>query len=139
MQKHGTSRRELESLRRVIARDLKGATLTQLSADRRFATSYNAVLQTATVAIACAGYRITARTGHHQVTIECIRLIFGSTADSFTDYLETCRRKRNKIDYMNSQIASDSGADEMLNQAKAFLEQVEQWIDTHYPALRRPR
>jgi hypothetical protein len=48
----------LTDLRAVIARDLQDAALSGLSADRRFATAYNAVLQLTKMVIACAGYRV---------------------------------------------------------------------------------
>lgn len=41
-------------MRALIARDLADASLAGLSADRRFATAYNAALQAANMAIACA-------------------------------------------------------------------------------------
>ncbi len=50
----------------LVARDLADAQVQGLSADRRFATAYNAVLHTANMAIACAGYRVTAKTGHYK-------------------------------------------------------------------------
>ena len=56
--RHATSRKELAELRRLIVRDLADASLAGLSEDRRFATAYNAALQTAKMAISCAGYRI---------------------------------------------------------------------------------
>jgi hypothetical protein len=37
------------------------AAIPALSEDRRFATAYNAALQTAKMAIACAGYRVAQR------------------------------------------------------------------------------
>jgi hypothetical protein len=48
-----------------------------LSADRRFATAYNAALQTAKMAIACAGYRLASTPGHHGLTFEAARLALG--------------------------------------------------------------
>ena len=62
-QKHGTSKKELDNMRALIARDLTDAGIAGLSADRRFATAYNAALQAANMAIACAGYRITSKVG----------------------------------------------------------------------------
>jgi hypothetical protein len=79
--------------------NLAGAHVAGLSADRRFATADHAALQTANMAIACAGYRVTAKTGHHKVTVEAITLAVGATASAYADYFETCRRKRNVIDY----------------------------------------
>ena|SRR6267143_7209027 len=55
-QKHKTSKKELDNMRALIARDLADAGIAGLSADRRFATAYNAALQAANMAIACAGY-----------------------------------------------------------------------------------
>ena len=49
------------NLRALIARDLADAGIAGLSADRRFATAYNAALQAANMAIACAGYRIMSK------------------------------------------------------------------------------
>ena len=57
-QRHKTSKKELDNMRALIARGLADADLAGLSADRRFATAYNAALQAANMAIACAGYRI---------------------------------------------------------------------------------
>jgi hypothetical protein len=42
-------------MRAFVARDLADAKVKTLSADRRFATAYNAALQAANMAIACAG------------------------------------------------------------------------------------
>jgi hypothetical protein len=72
VQRHRTSKRELDELRTLVARDLADARVHGLSADRRFATAYNAALQTANMAVACAGYRVTAKTGHHKVTLDAV-------------------------------------------------------------------
>ena len=50
VQRHKTSKKELEKLRAVIVRDLADASLAGVSADRRFATAYNAALRTAKIA-----------------------------------------------------------------------------------------
>ena len=63
---HKTSKKELDELRALIARDLEDAAVQELSDDRRFATAYNAALQTAKMAIACAGYRLASTPGHHR-------------------------------------------------------------------------
>jgi hypothetical protein len=41
-QRHKMSKKELEKLRAVIVRDLADASLAGVSADRRYATAYNA-------------------------------------------------------------------------------------------------
>src|SRR5438270_1203806 len=75
VRKHATSRQELDNLRAVIERDLKDASLPGLSPDRTFATAYNAALQLAKMAIACAGYRVAFGPGHHQTTFEAVKLV----------------------------------------------------------------
>jgi hypothetical protein len=123
-------------MRALVARDLADAQVAGLSADRRFATAYNAALQAANMAIACAGYRVTAKTGHHKVTVEAITLAVGGGVSAYGDYFETCRRKRNVIDYTRSHVATDSEADEIVNKAQEFYELVEGWIKSKFPALK---
>ena len=53
--RHTTSPQELTEIRRLVARDLADAAIPALSDDRRFATAYNAALQTAKMAIPYAG------------------------------------------------------------------------------------
>ena len=137
VQRHRTSKRELDEIRAVIDRDLGDAQIAGLSADRRFATAYNAALQTASMAIACAGYRVTAKAGHHRVTIDAITLAVGNSGQRYADYLETCRRKRNAIDYTRAQVATDSEADEIVKMATAFNELVEGWIAAKFQSLKR--
>ena len=123
-------------MRALVARDLADAQVQGLSADRRFATAYNAALQTANMAIACAGYRVTAKTGHHKVTVEAITLAVGTAVSAYADYFETCRRKRNVIDYTRSHVATDSEADEIVSKAREFYELVEGWIKSKFPTLK---
>jgi hypothetical protein len=134
---HKTSKQELDNIRALIARDLSDAALAGLSADRRFATAYNAALQTAKIVIACSGYRVSARAGHHAVTFEAAHLGIGSEAALLTDYFDACRRKRNLIDYDNSSVATETEADELLRKADEFRTLVERWVATNHTHLSR--
>ena len=133
---HTTSRQELNEIRRLVARDLTDAAIPALSEDRRFATAYNAALQTAKMAIACAGYRIASVPGHHRLTFEGAKLALGKPVEHLADYFDSCRRKRNEIDYTGATIATTTEADELLVHAKAFLSLVEGWILSTHPALK---
>jgi hypothetical protein len=135
VQAHKTSKRELDDLRAVIERDFHDAGVTGLSADRSFATSYNAALQTAKLAIVCAGYRVVAKKGHHQLTYEAAQLAIGPTVSKLTAYFDTCRRKRNSLDYDIANVVSDTEAAELLQKAQEFNRQVEEWIANHHPSL----
>jgi len=134
--RHTTSRQELTEIRRLVARDLADAAISALSEDRRFATAYNAALQTAKMAIACAGYRVAGVPGHHRLTFEGAKLALGKPAEHLTDYFDACRRKRNEIDYTGAAIATSTEADELLLHARAFLDLVEGWMNATYPTLK---
>lgn len=130
VRRHTTSRQELTDLRAVVARDLQDAALTGLSADRRFATAYNAVLQITKMAIACAGYRVVEQ-GHHQTTFEALELAMGTGVANF----DTCRRKRNLVEYDMANVATETEAEELLRQAQQFGQLVETWIAQNHSSL----
>jgi len=129
LERHRVHPHEIESLRKLVARDLKDAAIPGLSADRTFATAYNAVLQLSRMALASAGYRVSSTLpGHHQTTFEAAGIVLGSPARRFTDYFETCRRQRNVIDYDYAEVATDSQALELLKKAADYQNLVEAWI-----------
>ena len=135
VQRHNTSKKELDRLRAVISRDLADASLNGVSADRRFATAYNAALQATKMAIACAGYRAVGA-GHHRTSFEAIKLVLGKAAYPYRDYFDRCRRKRNVIDYDEAFVATETEAAEILRMAKEFADVVEQWIAKNHPKLK---
>lgn len=108
----------------------------ELAEIRRFATAYNAALQTAKMAIACAGYRIASVPGHHRLTFAGAKLALGKPAEHLADYFDACRRKRNEIDYTGATVATATEADELMVHANAFLTLVENWIASNYPELK---
>ena len=132
---HHSSKQELDELRAVVKRDLGDAALPALSEDRRFATAYNAALQMARMATACAGYRVAAVPGHHALSFECAGLALGKRADKLVLFFDGCRRKRNVIDYTGVQIATATEAAELLQRAEEFSTLVEAWIQSAHPHL----
>jgi hypothetical protein len=64
-------------------------------------------------------------------------LALGTAAGPYADYLETCRRKRNVIDYTRAQVATDSEAEEIVTKAKEFHELVETWMGSKFTRLKR--
>jgi hypothetical protein len=90
VQTHKTSPQEISALRDVVNRDLRDAAIPELSEDRRFATAYNAVLQSATMAIACSGYRVSAKQGHHENTFVALKLALGKSVHPLANYFNAC-------------------------------------------------
>jgi hypothetical protein len=135
VQRHQTTRQEIGSLRGLVTRDLSDAGYAALSADRRFAIAYNAVLQLCKMAIACAGYRVSSGSGHHRNTLEAAAVTMGE-AGPYADYFDACRRKRNRIDYDYAYVATDSEAEEILAKAREFEQIVETWIGRQHPEFK---
>ncbi|MGH7750439.1 MAG: hypothetical protein ACREQ5_37550 [Candidatus Dormibacteria bacterium] len=136
-QRHAASRQEIEGLRKLIARDLEDAGISALSADRRFATAYNAALQSAKMAIACAGFRVASTPGHHRLTWHAARVALGAGAARSLDYFDSCRRKRNVIDYDAAAVVTRTEAAEILAEAKRFNDAVEVWIASKHRRFAR--
>ena len=136
VQTHTTSHRELDGLRAVVERDLTDARVPGLSTDRQFATAYNAVLQLAKMAIACAGYRVVGA-GHHHTTFEALELALGASVAPLASYFDMCRRKRNILDYDTAQVVTETEVRELLEKTDAFRTLVEQWIAQHHPQWSR--
>jgi uncharacterized protein (UPF0332 family) len=87
------------------------------------------------MAIACAGYRLRSTPGHHRLTFDAARLALGSSAVRSLDYSETCRRKRNVIDYDHAFVATKTEAEEIVVEAQVFFKLAQNWIAAHHPKL----
>lgn len=129
-----TSRREIDDLLRVVERDLTDAGIAGLSADRGFATAYNAALQLATVVLRAEGYR-THGAGHHGVTILSLPGILGEGVRATTDYLDVCRAKRNTVDYDGIGIATPADVAELMEETVRLRVIVREWLAETHPEL----
>jgi uncharacterized protein (UPF0332 family) len=125
----------LRALHAVADRDLRDAKIPELSADRRFATAYNAVLQLATMVVACEGYRVVGL-AHHQTTLRAFEVAMGAQASALAAYFETCRRKRNQVDYDMANVATESEAEDLVQKAEEFRGLVKSWIRGRHPQYR---
>jgi hypothetical protein len=129
---HVPTRREIDDLRSVVARDIADASIESLSSDRRFATAFNAALQLARIAVACAGYRVSA-TAHHQTSLEAAEIAMGSDVALLMTYFDTCRRRRSVVDYDMSGVVSDTEVREIIERTEHFRALVEAWIAANHP------
>ncbi len=130
---HKTGKQEIDGLRAVVGRDLNDASMAGFSEDRRFATAYNAVLQLATMVIACAGYRVSAKQGHHENTFLALELAMGSPVTKLAKYFNVCRKKRNLVDYNLANVVTETELEELLEKAAEFKVLVEDWIFNNAP------
>lgn len=132
---HKTSSKEIQSLFKVIDRDIADAGITATSADRRFATAYNAALQLATVVLLASGYRVTASKGHHFVTLSSLPLTMGKSAIPRANYLNVCRQARNKTDYDRAGVTEEEEVEELLAEVSQFRRDVLNWLAKNHPHL----
>jgi uncharacterized protein (UPF0332 family) len=134
LRRQATSPREIRNLFRVADRDLSDAQVPGLSADRCFATAYNAALQLATSVLRAEGYR-TAGVAHQRTAISTLPVILGSGMTSTADYLDACRAKRNTVDYDGIGVANEAEVLELVEEAGRLRLSVENWLSEHHPEL----
>ena len=132
---HVTSQEEIRHLFEVIRRDLADASIAAISADRRHATAYNAVLQLATVTLYASGYRAKSKTGHHWATLTLIPEIMGKDCMTMARYFNACREKRNLTDYDTAGHITKEEAIELIKEAEKFKELVLKWLKKSSPNL----
>jgi len=116
LQKVEITPQSLRDLQRLIDRDIKDAQVASLSTDRRFAVAYNAALGLglANYAIRRHGYRVAAKVGHHRVTFLVAGSVLGEDAREHLSFFDLCRRKRNKLDYEVSGVATELEVAELV-------------------------
>jgi uncharacterized protein (UPF0332 family) len=129
---HRTSKKEIANLLRVIKRDLRDAKIKGLSVDRKFATTYNAALQMATILLCCRGYKPRG-VGHHFIVFQAMKEIMGEEYYDLADYFDACRAKRNLTDYDYAGAISRTEAQELMSEAEKFLRIVTEWVKQNYP------
>ena len=130
---HKTTPQEINDLLGVAERDLNDAKTTGLSADWRLNIAYNAMLQTATAALATAGYR-AGKEAHHYRVIQSLQYTIGLDTKTIT-VLDTFRKKRNVGEYERAGTVSEQEAKEMIDLAEQICKQVIEWLKGNYPEL----
>jgi hypothetical protein len=80
------------------------------------------------------GYRAAHGLQHYR-TIVALPLILGVDRKSDADYLDSCRIKRNKVEYDYVGGASEDDAEELLTFVKELRDDVLAWLKKHHPEL----
>ena len=130
---HKTSRKEIEQLFAVFERDMRDAKAEDLSADRRFATAYNAALMAARAALAASGYR-TSGEGSHYWLIQSLAFTLQLDTSTITKF-NKFRQKRNISDYEMIGMVSEQEVSEMVALAKTLRYTVTAWLKNNHPDL----
>jgi hypothetical protein len=130
---HQTSPQEIADLAAIVTRDLADAA-GSISADWRFGIAYNASLKLCTILLHAAGYR-PEKTLQHYRTIAALPEILGDQWQDQADYLETCRRKRNIVEYERAGVVTEQDAAELAAFCQELRLEVLAWLHQHRPGL----
>lgn len=131
---HQSSQKEIAGLLSLVDRDLSDASKNAISADWRFGIAYNAALKLCTILVHASGYR-PERTLQHYRTIQALPLIMGDGRKNDAAYLETCRIKRNEVEYDVAGGATDADAAELREFASGLRKDVLEWMKSQHPDL----
>ena len=132
LKSHSTSRQEITQLLEIVDRDLKDSKQTILSSDWRFGIAYNAALKHCTVLLYSEGYKPDRNVAHFR-TIQAFPLVLGKEKEGDSDYFNSCRAKRNKVEYDLIGGASDSEADELIEFVTELKTEVIEWLKIKHP------
>jgi len=125
---HKTSGQEIQNLLAIVDRDLEDASQSNLSADWRFGIAYNAALKLCTILLHSSGYRPEKSLAHYR-TLQALPLILGEKWQDDANYLDTCRLKRNTVEYDYVGGATAQDADELIEFVKELKAEVENWLE----------
>jgi uncharacterized protein (UPF0332 family) len=131
---HRTSAAEIADLLKIVKRDINDTKLERLSPDRRFAITYNAALQLATILLhckGCKGYRAVGA-GHHFTVFQAMKEILGKEYEELADYFDSCRSKRNITDYDRAGEISETEVNELIDETLKFKALVIDWVKKNY-------
>ena len=133
IRRHESSAAEVANLFAISDRDIHESQTPGLGPEWRFDIAYNSALQSATAALAAAGY-MAERQNKHMRTIECLEFTVGLDRTE-TGFLDMCRRKRHAAVYEQLGAISDQEAGEMVQFAQDLRRRVEEWIRREHPDL----
>jgi len=131
---HKTSPSQIADLFAIVERDILAAQTEDLTHDWKFGIAYNAALKLCTILMYAAGYRPQNNLAHYR-TLQALPLILGQERKDDADYLETCRIKRNQVEYDLVDQATAKQASELLAFVMELRHDVIIWLKTHSPGL----
>lgn len=134
LRKHSPTRKEIADLFAIVDRDLKDSRAQGISPDWSFGIAYNATLKLSAILLHASGYR-PEKTLQHYRTLQALPLILGDQWKPEAEYLETCRRKRNVVEYDRVGDASEADARELHDFIGDFRVAVTDWLRKNHPEL----
>ncbi|MDY6990638.1 MAG: hypothetical protein SWQ30_21550 [Thermodesulfobacteriota bacterium] len=130
---HTSSPQEIGDLLFIVDRDLVDAG-QGISSDWQFGIAYNAALKLCTILLYASGYRAE-RSLQHYRTIQALPIILGDKWAEDAEYLETCRKKRNIVEYEYVGGATETDVEELISFVEDLRKDVMDWLRKNHPSL----
>lgn len=129
-----TSRKQIADLFDIVERDLADASTARLNSDWQFGIAYNAALKLCTILLYAEGYRPDRGLAHYR-TLQALPLILGDAKKADADYLDSCRIKRNTVEYDMAGRTSPEEATELIEFCNELRADVLDWLRKNHPNL----
>ena len=133
LREHKTSSKEISDLINIVERDLTDAK-AGISDDWRFGIAYNAALKLCTIVLYAEGFKAERALQHYR-TIQAMPLVLGEDRKEDAEYLDTCRTKRNIVEYDYVGGVSKKDADELIEFVIELKAEVIDWLKNRHPEL----
>lgn len=131
LKSHKTDPEEIKQLFQIAKRDLRDASVSDISLDWRLSMAYNAALRCATIALNVCGYR-TAGEGHHERLIESLKHTIGADANLIAKF-HRFRKKRHTRSYDIAGTVSEYEVEEAIKFARELDIKVKEWLAKNHP------
>lgn len=138
---HKTSANEIANLFAIVERDLADAQ-RDMSSDWQFGIAYNAALKLCTILLYASGYRPEKNLAHYR-TLQALPLILGNALMEDASYLDSCRAKRNIVEYDYVGGTTEEDAEELVTFVRELRSKVMSWLQQNHaslvPSAQRPK
>ena len=135
LRRHRTSAQEVKNLLAIVERDLRDSRTPGLSADARFAVTYNVGLKLCTILLFASGFRTGQGDSHHYRTIEAMPVILGPSPTKNAEYFNGCRNRRHKIEYDCAGVAGDNDVADLQEFVAELKSTTMGWLQKNQPEL----
>ncbi len=134
VEKHKTSPEEIADLLGVADRCMADASQKAISTELRFITAYQAALAAGEALMHCYGIKAP-KTNHHFMVWESLRHILDTSFKDTLALFNDARSKRGEAFYDHATVTSETELDELLKEAKKFVDYVKARIRKEFSAL----
>ncbi|MDK1031668.1 MAG: hypothetical protein QGD94_06655, partial [Planctomycetia bacterium] len=134
LKKHKSSPEEMGELFTIVERDMGDAKLEDSSPDMRLVVGYNAGRQLCMTALYASGFAPAGEARHYR-TIASIVLTLGPGYGSTAETLDEFRKKRNRILYEQTHVATPADLGRLLSTVKKLTIDVKNWLKKNHPKL----